>query len=381
MSSSSSSAGVTSAAAASAVVLGESVEMPSSTPTCRGPDFSRPQTVSSLLSSMLSTGFQATNMSLAAREINRMVSWRMSDDEWKEGDDVDLKDPDLRRSIRSRIFLSYTSNQISCGNREIIKFLVQHSMVDVIITTAGGVEEDFIKCFRPTYMGSFDGEKGQALRKKGINRIGNLLIPNNNYCLFEDWFAPVLNGMHDDQEKSGKIWTPSTMIEKMGSLINDDTSVYYWAAKNSIPVFCPAITDGSIGDMVYFHDYKRPGFTIDIARDIRKLNDLAVRSYSTGMIILGGGIVKHHCCNANLMRNGADFSVFVNTGQEFDGSDSGAKPDEAVSWGKIKINAKPVKLYAEATLVLPFLVAETFGKDFDEGKWRERKENTKVWLS
>ncbi len=43
-------------------------------------------------------------------------------------------------------------------------------------------------------------------------------------------------------------------------------------------------------------------------------------------------------------RNGADYSVFVNTAQEFDGSDSGARPDEAVSWGKIKITAKPVKV-------------------------------------
>lgn len=32
-------------------------------------------------------------------------------------------------------------------------------------------------------------------------------------------------------------------------------------------------------------------------------------------IILGGGVIKHHTCNANLMRNGADFSVYINTGQ------------------------------------------------------------------
>ena len=43
-------------------------------------------------------------------------------------------------------------------------------------------------------------------------------------------------------------------------------------------------------------------------------------------------------------RNGADFSVFVSTAQEYDGSDSGASPDEAVSWGKIKGTAKPVKV-------------------------------------
>ena len=29
--------------------------------------------------------------------------------------------------------------------------------------------------------------------------------------------------------------------------------------------------------------------------------------------------------------------------EEFDGSDSGARPDEAVSWGKIRMDATPVK--------------------------------------
>lgn len=64
----------------------------------------------------------------------------------------------------------------------------------------------------------------------------------------------------------------------------------------------------------------------------------------TGMIILGGGLPKHHICNANMMRNGADYAVFINTAQEFDGSDSGAQPDEAVSWGKIRSSAKTIKV-------------------------------------
>ena len=65
------------------------------------------------------------------------------------------------------------------------------------------------------------------------------------------------------------------------------------------------------------------------------------------------------------MRNGADFAVFVNTGQEFDGSDSGARPDEAVSWGKISLGAKPVKVYADASMVLPLLVSQTFARSKD----------------
>ena len=66
------------------------------------------------------------------------------------------------------------------------------------------------------------------------------------------------------------------------------------------------------------------------------------------------------------MRNGADFSVYINTAQEFDGSDAGARPDEAVSWGKIKVNAKSVKIYAEVTLVFPIIVAETFARYQDK---------------
>lgn len=59
---------------------------------------------------------------------------------------------------------------------------------------------------------------------------------------------------------------------------------------------------------------------------------------------MGGGVVKHHIHNANLMRNGANYCVVVSTAQEFDGSDAGASPDEAKSWGKIRLGAKPVKV-------------------------------------
>ena len=90
--------------------------------------------------------------------------------------------------------------------------------------------------------------------------------------------------------------------------------------------------------MIYFHSYQNPGLKIDIVEDIRLMNNEAKFALNTGMIILGGGLIKHHICNANLMRNGADFSLFVNTASEFDGSDSGARPDEAISWGKVKTN-------------------------------------------
>ena len=102
---------------------------------------------------------------------------------------------------------------------------------------------------------------------------------------------------------------------------------------------------------------------IDIVGDIKAINDHAANHKGrTGMFVLGGGLVKHHIHNANLMRNGADFAVIVSVAQEFDGSDAGASPDEAKSWGKIRADADPVKVVGEATIIFPLLVAETFAR-------------------
>jgi deoxyhypusine synthase len=119
------------------------------------------------MQSMLRTGFQATNMGLAIEQINKMVSstvwsrnlsmwnllccssntphldcvytltpplvsqlsWRLSDVPVKDSDQEEFKSPDFRAKTGCTIFLSYTSNLISSGIRETIRFLVQHKLV------------------------------------------------------------------------------------------------------------------------------------------------------------------------------------------------------------------------------------------------------------
>jgi deoxyhypusine synthase len=171
---------------------------------------------------------------------------------------------------------------ISSGIRETIKFLVKHKLVHCLVTTAGGIEEDFIKCLADTYLGDFK-LKGSELRKQGLNRLGNLIIPNDNYCQFEDFVMPILHQMADEQVKDGVRWTPSRIIHRLGKEINNEDSVYYWAYKNNIPVYSPAITDGSLGDMMYFFSYRRPEFVVDLIDDIRGINNLAVHAFCTGM--------------------------------------------------------------------------------------------------
>ncbi|GAB4852740.1 hypothetical protein Ancab_016949 [Ancistrocladus abbreviatus] len=326
-----------------------------------GYDFNQGVNYPQLLKSFISTGFQASNLGEAIEVVNQMLDWRLADEIPTEDCDEGERDPIYRQSIRCKVFLGFTSNLISSGVRDTIRFLVQHHMVDVVVTTAGGIEEDLVKCLAPTYKGDFS-LPGAQLRSKGLNRIGNLLVPNDNYCKFEDWIIPIFDKMLEEQSVEKLTWTPSRVIARLGKEINNESSYLYWAYKNNIPVFCPGLTDGSLGDMLYFHSFRNPGLIIDIVQDIRAMNGEAVHATprKTGMIILGGGLPKHHICNANMMRNGADYAVFINTAQEFDGSDSGARPDEAVSWGKIRGSAKTVKVHCDATIAFPLLVAETF---------------------
>lgn len=326
-----------------------------------------------LLDRYICTGFQATQFGIAVEIVNQMLSERIKPFAPETG----IPDEFIRPRTACTIFLAYTSNMISSGIREQIRFLVKNKLVDCIVTTAGGIEEDLIKCLRlgdsatttkttkfaDTFVGHFR-LSGASLRENGINRIGNLLVPNDNYCCFEDWILPILDKMVEEQRESGGsiVWSPSKLIERLGLELNHPDSVCYWAAVNKIPIFCPAITDGSLGDMLHFHSFKTPGLILDIVSDIRRINTLAYNTESTktGAIILGGGVAKHHTMNANMMRNGANFSVFINTAAEFDGSDSGAEPDEAVSWGKVRSDARSTKVTCDASIVFPLLVAKTF---------------------
>ena len=160
--------------------------------------------------------------------------WRLSDDPVAEDEPEEFLDPRVRADTRCAIFLGYTSNLVSSGLREIILHLVKHKHVACLVTTAGGIEEDFIKCLGPTYLADFHLD-GADLRKRGMNRIGNLVVPNDNYCKFEDWLMPILDAMLAEQTASGQVWSPSAFIRRLGKEIDDERSIYYWAYKVNPP--------------------------------------------------------------------------------------------------------------------------------------------------
>ena len=292
----------------------------------------------------LKIGFQASHIGKAIK------IWKHIEEKRKKGDEI-------------TVFFGYTSNIVSSGLREIIAYLVKHKKVDVVVTTAGGVEEDFIKCLKPFILGDWKVD-GKILREKGINRIGNIFVPNDRYIAFEEYMMEFFEEILNLQRETGKIITASEFCYKLGEFMDKklgkekEKSILYWAYKNNIPIFCPAITDGSIGDMLYFFKKynKDEELKIDIANDIVKLNDIAINSKETACIVLGGSLPKHSIINANLFREGTDYAIYITTALPWDGSLSGAPPEEGISWGKIGAEADYVEIWGDATIIFPLLV-------------------------
>ena len=96
---------------------------------------------------------------------------------------------------------------------------------------------------------------------------------------------------------------------------------------------------------------------IDVLKDEQLLSDLVWNAKRSGALIVGGGISKHHTIWWNQFKKGLDYAVYISTAVEYDGSLSGARPREAVSWGKINEKAKFTTIEADATIILPIIYA------------------------
>jgi deoxyhypusine synthase len=250
-------------------------------------------------------------------------------------------------------FLSFVGSIISTGARGIIKDMLKRKMFDCVITTCGALDHDIARTSTKYYSGDFRMDD-KLLFKKNIHRLGNVLVPQNNYGpVIEKKVQGCLNELY---QKGLQSVSTFEITKKIGSTL-DETSFLYWAYKNDIPVIVPGIVDGGVGSQIWFFYQKHKNFNINILLDETKLSDLVYEANKTGAFIIGGGISKHHTLWWNQFRGGLDYAVSITTASEWDGSLSGALVAEAISWGKVKGKAKQTTIHGEATTLLPFIYA------------------------
>jgi deoxyhypusine synthase len=251
-------------------------------------------------------------------------------------------------------FLSFPADICATGTRGVIKELVKRKLVDIVITTCGTLDHDVARCWKDYYKGSFIMNDSK-LHKEGLNRLGNVLVPNDSYGIV---IEQKIIGMLEQLYKEGKKeFSTTELCREIGLRCCNESSILYWAAKNSIPVFIPGITDGSVGYQLWFFSQDHKDFRINLLKDEDDLNNIVFESKRSGALIVGGGISKHHTIWWNQFKDGLDYVVYISTADEWDGSLSGARPREAVSWGKISEKAKHVMIEGDATVIMPILVS------------------------
>lgn len=312
----------------------------------KGYDHSGPFDFNAFLASLATTGFQATHL---ARGV------------------------EILREVRDRdvpLYLGFTSNIGTCGLRDTVTYLTRNRFVRALNTTAGAVEEDVMKIFRPFLLGSFEAD-GKDLFDRMINRTGNIFIPSGRYAKLHVLLYILNRRLAREKETSGGVVGISEYTYELGRQLElsdipgREASFVYWAYKNRIPLHCPVLFDGAIGDgMFHFRRESPRAFAIDAMEYAEALiNDAIVSGNTRGgvaLLALGGSVPKHMICNAAIFAGGATHAVYVNNGTEGDGSNAGASIDEAVTWGKIRADAQTIKIEGEATLIVPLLVAGAF---------------------
>ena len=249
--------------------------------------------------------------------------------------------------------LSFPACIMATGTRGVIVDMVKNHMVDLIITTCGCLDHDLSRLYAAYYKGDFMMDDA-LLRENDVSRLGNVLVPDDCYgYVLEDNLLPMFDEIFAETQSM----STHEIIDQVGARLDNEDSLLYQCHKNGVPIVVPGITDGSFGCQLWMYYQMHRKLRIDLFADEEMLSEMTNDAEYTGAIIIGGGISKHHVIWWNQFRGGLDYCIYLTTAEEYDGSLSGARIREAVSWGKVKSDAKKMTVEGDATITLPIIYA------------------------
>lgn len=250
-------------------------------------------------------------------------------------------------------FISFTGNLVASGLRGILAQMIREGLFNVVVTTCGALDHDIAKALGGRYLkGSFDADDAE-LKRLGYHRIGNILVHQDHYGkLVEDFVRRLLNELVRIKNR----WGVRELLHEVGLRLEDSNSILRSAALSGVPVYVPGVTDGAFGTALFVQS-QFIKFELDLLKDVKELADIAFASRKSGALIIGGGISKHHTLWWNQFKGGLDYAVYITTAMEWDGSLSGARTREAISWGKIRESGKHTVVYGDATLLIPIIAS------------------------
>ena len=306
-----------------------------------------------LIESFNDMAFQSRNLARACRIYDRM-----------------LKDKDCT------VILCLAGSLVSAGLKKVILDMVNHNMVDVIVSSGAiVVDQDFFEGLGFNHYRCFVNADDNQLRELMIDRIYDTFIDEEELRVCDNTVKLIADSM-----KAG-VYSSREFIYEMGKYLDKNgknhESFVLAAYKKELPIFCPAFSDSSAGfGLVHHQTEKKNHISIDSVKDFKELTEIKIRSKGTGVLMVGGGVPKNFVQDTVVAADilGVDvpmhkYAVQLTVADERDGALSGSTFKEASSWGKVDQSYEQM-VFSEATITFPLLVSYAYNK----GNWRHRKD-------
>jgi deoxyhypusine synthase len=256
--------------------------------------------------------------------------------------------------------------------------LVKYNMVDAIVATGASIiDMDFFEALGFKHYQGNQFQDDRILRENYIDRIYDTYINEEQLQICDKTICEIANKLPP------KPYTSREFIKELGKYLKKNAkkkgSLIEVAYDQNVPIFCPAFTDSSAGFGLVIHQEKNPSkhIVIDSVREFRELTEIKLKSKSSGLLMIGGGVPKNFVQDtvvcAELLGQKVDmhkYAIQVTVADTRDGACSSSTLKEASSWGKVD-TSKEQMVFAEATSVLPLIVSDAYHHKFWQN--RERK--------
>ena len=268
----------------------------------------------------------------------------------------------LLEALRSKcwLLLSFPANIVATGLRGLLADIVRGGYAKAVVTTGGTLDHDIARSLGGLYyVGDFELDD-VMLHEVGVHRLGNVLVPSESYGPLVESFA---HGLLEELVQVKETWSPSELAAEAGKRLADKHSILRACAESGTPVFAPGIIDSAFGTAIFTYNESarasssRRKIYLDVVEDMERLASIVYEADCLAGLMLGGGISKHHVIWWAQFRGGLDYAVAITSAPEWDGSLSGARTREAISWGKVKPSARHVTVPGDVTVLFPILVA------------------------
>lgn len=283
------------------------------------------------------------------------------------------------------IFMGLSGSVIAAGLRKVISDMIRLRFVDVLVTTGAVVYQDF---YQSMGYGHYRGDPrtdDNMLHSHMIDRIYDTYVDEEKFRECDIKIGRIMEGT------GGGRFSTRQFLSILGEhCLHERDSILGNAYKEGVPIYCPAISDLSIGIglATAFKRGREEGvsvedmFSVDTVRDNYEMAQIVNRSSSTGAIYLGGGVPKNYINDSIVMADimfpgefGHDLAFQITMDREQWGGLSGSTLSEAKSWGKIDEKATHSMVHIELSVGLPLIA----GAVFELKGWRRRKGPQFLW--